>query len=201
MSKVTKKEEQVYNYLRDSIEVDGFAPSVRDICRALGIQSTSTVHRYLHSLEAKGQITLSTGKSRAIRLNDKELLTGTETYRVPLLTNVSSGSYTVSAANVDGYVDFPKVMAKGKNNLFALRVVGNGIASSGIYNGDIVIIESGKYLNDGEYIVALYKDNVHILKVGLVQGVPSLKSDEWKDGFPIEQSVILGRLIANFRFY
>ena len=201
MNTLTKKEEQVYNFIKSFIEVDGYAPSVRDICHGVGIQSTSTIHHLLHTLETKGYIALADGKSRAIRLADSGLSMGTETIRVPLLSKVSEGSVTPSASNVDGYVDFPKVMAKGKNNLFALRVTGKGLASEGILNGDLVIIESGKYLNEGDYVATLYEDNVYILHIVAVNGAIALVSDEWKEGIPSDKCTVLGRLIADFRFF
>ena len=201
MNTLTKKEEQVYNFIKSFIEVDGYAPSVRDICHGVGIQSTSTIHHLLHTLETKGHIALADGKSRAIRLSDSGLSMGTETIRVPLLSKVSEGTVTPSASNVDGYVDFPKVMAKGKNNLFALRVTGKGLASEGILNGDLVIIESGKYLNEGDYVATLYEDNVYILHIVLVNGAIALVSDEWKEGIPSDKCTVLGRLIADFRFF
>ena len=201
MNALTKKEEQVYNYVKSFIETDGYAPSVRDICHGLGIQSTSTIHHILHSLEAKGCIALADGKSRAIRLTDSGLSMGTETIRVPLLSKVSDEGATASTTNVDGYVDFPKVMAKGKNNLFALRVTGNGLASEGILNGDLVIIESGKYLNEGDYVATLYEDHVYLLHIVLKGGAITLVSDEWKEGIPSDKCTVLGRLIADFRFF
>ena len=81
MNTLTKKEETVYNFIKSFIEVDGYAPSVRDICHGVGIQSTSTIHHLLHTLETKGYIALADGKSRAIRLADSGLSMGTETIR------------------------------------------------------------------------------------------------------------------------
>lgn len=201
MDMLTKKEEQVYKYLKTFIEVDGYAPSVRDICRDLGIKSTSSVHHMLHSLASKGCITLADGRSRAIRITDNGLSTDSETIRVPLLSSVSNGFTMPSASNVNGYVDFPKVMAKDKNNLFALRVTGKGMTSEGILNGDIAIIESGKYASQNGYVAVLLNDDYYIMKAIVKGGLVSLVSDEWQNGLSSEKCTILGRLIANFRFF
>ena len=191
IEKVSEKEALIYKFIKDSIEMDGYAPSVRDICTALGISSTSTVHTYLHRMESKGLISLSSGKSRALRIHDDHSDSKSETYRVPLLSGISTPN-VFAASNVDGYVDFPKVMAKGRSNLFALRISYDTFSGLGILPGDIVIVESGQYHSMGDLVVLHGNNEFEIRKYDedMLQGKYSGNS-----------SAPLGRVIANFRFY
>ncbi len=202
MTELTEKELQVYQFVKGCIERDGYAPVVRDICQALGIRSTSTVHSYLHRLEAKGYLQMSSGKSRTMRI-ETDFREGSEpTRRVPILGRVTAGTPILAVENYDGYVDFPTVMARGRSNLFALRVMGESMIEAGILNGDIVVVESMQRADDGEIVVAMideeatvkrfYRDNG---RIRLQPANSAMKPIYAKD------VVILGKVIANFRFY
>lgn len=104
-SRLTEKEKAVFKYIRSSIRTDGYAPSVRDICSALGIKSTSTVHLYIKRLEEKGYIDRCGGKSRAIKINSLKRLEEPKTVRVPLLGQVRAGMPIMAVENYEGYVD------------------------------------------------------------------------------------------------
>ena len=153
MIELTQKEKSVYEYIKNCLENNGYAPSVRDICTAVGIRSTSSVHEYIRKLETKGYITKCSGKSRALKIESKSPSERGAMKKVPILGRVTAGVPILAVENYEGYVDFPAGMARGKANLFALRVMGESMIEAGILDGDIVVVESRKYADDGEIVV------------------------------------------------
>lgn len=202
MSELTQKEKAIYEYIADCLENNGYAPSVRDICAAVGIKSTSSVHDYLRRLETKGYIRKSSGKSRALCLeNNGQNETG-RMQRVPILGRVTAGQPILAVENYDGYVDFPSSMTHDKTNLFALRVMGESMIEAGILDGDIVVVESKRFADDGEIVVAMIDDEATVKKFyrdnGRIRLQPANCTME-----PIfaREVTVLGKVIANFRFY
>ncbi len=199
--KLTDKERAIYKFIRNTIKNDGYAPSVRDIGASVGIKSTSTVHMYLKRLEKKGYIKKQDGKSRSITLNTKEIITDTPTLRVPLIGQVRAGMPILAVENYEGYVDYPKSMASGEA-LFALRVVGESMIEAGILNGDIVIVESRRYAEDGEIVLALIEDSATVKYFYKENGRIRLQpANSAMKPIYTDSVTILGKVIANFRFY
>ncbi|MBQ0092868.1 MAG: transcriptional repressor LexA [Clostridiales bacterium] len=200
MAELNDKEYQILQFIKQSIEKDGFAPTIRDICRAVGIHSTSTVHAYLHRLEEKGALRRDSNKSRAVRLEDP---TSEEyTRRVPILGRVTAGIPILAVENYDGYVDFPSVMARGRTNLFALRVMGESMIEAGILDGDIVVVESGHYADDGDIVVALLEDSATVKRYFRENDHIRLQpANSAMQPILAKEVVVLGKVIANFRFY
>lgn len=202
MTELTEKELEIYQFVKECIERDGYAPAVRDICRALGIRSTSTVHGYLHRLDAKGYLQMSSRKSRAMRLDPSTEEESEQTRRVPILGRVTAGAPILAIENYDGYVDFPKVMARGRSNLFALRVIGESMIEAGILNGDIVIVESMHHADDGDIVVAMIEDEATVKKFYRDHGRIRLQpANAAMKPIYADEVVVLGKVIANFRFY
>lgn len=202
MNDLTQKEKEVYEYISDCLEKNGFAPSVRDICAAVGIKSTSSVHEYLRKLEAKGYIRKSSGKSRALAIENGSKSESSKMKRVPILGRVTAGQPILAVENYDGYVDFPATMARGKANLFALRVMGESMIEAGILDGDIVVVESKRYADDGEIVVAMIEDEATVKKFYRDNGRIRLQpaNSAMEPIYAVEVTV-LGKVIANFRFY
>lgn len=200
-NKLTDKEKEVYKYIREAITNEGYAPSVRDICEALGIRSTSTVHLYIKRLEEKGYIDRRDGKSRAITLKTKQPSEQPRTVRVPLIGQVRAGMPVLAVENYDGYVDYPASMA-GSDSIFALRVIGQSMIEAGIMDGDIVIVENRRYADDGEIVVALIDDSATVKYFYRDNGRIRLQpANSTMDPIYVKDVVILGKVIANFRFY
>ena len=202
MNGLNEKELETLRFVTDCIERDGYAPAVRDICHALGIRSTSTVHGYLHRLNEKGYLQLASRKSRALRLESNGEEGGEQTRRVPILGRVTAGAPILAIENYDGYVDFPTVMTRGRSNLFALRVMGESMIEAGILNGDIVIVESMQYADDGDIVVAMIEDEATVKRFFRDNGRIRLQpaNSAMKPIYAPEVTV-LGKVIANFRFY
>lgn len=202
MVDLTQKEKDIYEYINDCLANDGYAPSVRDICAAVGIKSTSSVHEYLRRLEAKGLIRKSSGKSRALIVEGNSNSETSKMKRVPILGRVTAGQPILAVENHDGYVDFPATMARGKANLFALRVMGESMIEAGILDGDIVVVESRQYADDGEIVVAMIEDEATVKRYYRDNGKIRLQpANHTMQPIFARDVTVLGRVIANFRFY
>lgn len=197
---LTKKEKLVFDYLVQSINENGYAPSVRDIGMSLGIKSTSSVHLYLHNLEAKGFIEQDAGKKRTIRLCAPY---AKAFGRVPLLGAITAGSPILAVENFDGYVDLPWNSSKySTDELFALKVRGESMIEAGIFDGDIVIVRKGSYADNGQIVVALIEDEATVKtfyrEAGHYRLQPENKSME---PIIISEVSLLGAVVASFRQY
>ena len=197
---LTKKEKLVFDYLVKSINENGYAPSVRDIVANLGIKSTSSVHLYLHNLEAKGFIEQDAGKKRTLRIcAPYARVTG----KVPLLGSITAGSPILAVENFEGYVDFPWNSSKySADELFALKVKGESMIEAGILNDDVVIVRKSSYAENGQIVVALIEDEATVKTFYKEDGHFRLQPEN-KDMSPIvvEEVSLLGTVIASFRQY
>lgn len=197
---LTKKEKLVFDYLVKVINENGYAPSVRDIGADLGIKSTSSVHLYLHNLEAKGFIEQDAGKKRTIRLCAPY---ARAFGRVPLIGAITAGSPILAVENFEGYVDLPWNNAKySTDELFALKVRGESMIDAGIFDGDIVIVRKGSYADNGRIVVALIEDEATVKTFYREDGHFRLQPEN-KTMEPIITSdvALLGIVIASFRNY
>lgn len=195
MKKLTKSQAKVFDFLKESI-ADGITPSVREICLATGLSSTSTVHSHLKSLEELGYITRTTGLNRSIRIVGEE-----KASQVPVIGKVTAGVPILAFEDISGYVPFPESKRKGRE-LFALNVVGESMKDIGILDGDIVICEKTPVAENGEIVVAM------------IDGEATVKSFYKEDNYvrlqphnpdfePIitDDVTILGKVIALSRDY
>ncbi len=202
MIDLNETEREIYSFIKNSIEVEGYAPSVRDICASLSIKSTSTVHAYLARLEQKGYIVRGQGKSRALKLVDNNEYGSKNMIRVPLLGKVTAGMPITAVENYEGYVEYPVAMAGRSEDLFALRVSGESMVDAGILDGDIVIVQKTVYADDGTIVVAMIDDEATVKKI--YHDIDCIRlqpcNPNMKPIYARNVSVI-GRVVANFRFY
>lgn len=202
MIDLNETEREIYSFIKNSIEVEGYAPSVRDICASLAIKSTSTVHAYLARLEQKGYIVRGQGKSRALKLVDNNEYGSKNMIRVPLLGKVTAGMPITAVENYEGYVEYPVAMAGRSEDLFALRVSGESMVDAGILDGDIVIVQKTVYADDGTIVVAMIDDEATVKKI--YHDIDCIRlqpcNPNMKPIYARNVSVI-GRVVANFRFY
>ncbi len=202
MVNLTEKEKEVYKFISECLEKNGYAPSVRDVCAAVGMKSTSSVHEYIRRLEAKGYIKKSSGKSRALTIEGGVQSESAKMKKVPILGRVTAGQPILAVENYDGYVDFPATMAKGKANLFALRVMGESMIEAGILDGDIVVVESKQYADNGEIVVAMIDDEATVKRFFRDNGRIRLQpANHTMEPIYSKEVTVLGKVIANFRFY
>ncbi len=198
-SRYNEKEQAIYDYITETIEREGYSPTVRDIQSALGIKSTSTVHAYLSRLEEKGMIRKDPGKSRTI--NTGKTAESKSVPRVPILGQVRAGMPILAVENHEGYVDFS---AKGypQRELFALRVTGDSMIEAGILEGDIIVVHQGTSAENGDIVVALVEDSATVKTFYKEDGHFRLQPENASMApILVNEVYILGKVVACLRFY
>ena len=199
---LTERERAIFDYIKKTIRSEGYAPSVRDICNALNMKSTSTVHTYLARLEEKGLIQKDAGKSRALRV-DNGTTSNNSTLRVPILGKVAAGMPILAVENYEGYIDFPRPSANlSSNDVFALKVQGESMIEVGIMDGDIIVVEKCNTARDGDIIVALVEDEATV-KTFYREDNRFRLQPENSEMAPIyvDELIVLGKVVASMRFY
>ena len=197
---LTNKEKMVFDYLVQSINENGYAPSVRDIVASLGIKSTSSVHLYLHNLEAKGYIEQDAGKKRTLRICAPYARVAG---KVPLLGAITAGAPILAVENFEGYVDLPWNNARyTSDELFALKVKGESMIEAGILDGDVVIVKKGSYADNGQIVVALIEDEATVKTFFRENGHYRLQPENrTMEPIIVNEVALLGIVIASFRQY
>lgn len=202
--KITKKQSEILEYIKNEILNRGFPPAVREICDAVHLKSTSSVHSHLESLEKNGYIRRDPTKPRAIEiLDDNFNLVRREIINVPIMGKVAAGSPILAVENVDGYFPIPsEYMPKGKTT-FMLEVKGESMINAGIFNGDKVLVQQQTTAENGEMIVALVEDSATVKTYYKEDGYYRLQPEN-DDIAPIivdGELKILGKVIGVFRFF
>ena len=195
MSKTPLKEKQqkVYDFLV-SKRSEGIPPTVREICLATGISSTSTVHGILTSLEDLGYITVDRKNSRGIRINAEA-----PSSMVPLVGRITAGKPILAVEEIEDYIPFPSKNAEG---LFALKVVGLSMINAGILDGDIIVADKNKPCRSGDIVVGMDGDEATVKRL-LIKDGKIIYMPENPDFEPIhpEDPMILGKVIGSYRSY
>ena len=193
MEHLTKSQQKVYDFLRKEAG-KGVPPSVREICAATGLRSTSTVHAHLKTLERLGYIHREAGLNRSIRIEG-----GTPSSQVPILGKVTAGMPILAVEDIEGYIPFP--LKEGKE-LFALHVSGLSMKNAGILDGDSVVAEQASTADDGEIVVALIDDEATVKRLFREEGQVRLQPEN-PDFSPLysDHVDILGKVIAGVRYY
>lgn len=195
-TQLSEKQMSVYNYLKKAMN-GSIPPTVREICEATGIRSTSTVHAVLSALEKNGYITRDSKTSRGIRL------TGTaETSMVPLVGRVTAGQPILAVEEIEGYIPCP-ISSERSDGLFALRVQGLSMRDAGILDGDIIIADKDIESRDGDIVVALIGDEATVKRLVQKRGEKPYLMPENPDFDPIRPDYmkILGRVVGSYREY
>lgn len=203
MVKLTDKEKRVYEYIADTINSDGYPPSVRDIQTALRIKSTSTVHAYLAKLEEKGYIRREKGKSRSMRV-DEHGGSGenTRTAKVPIVGKVAAGAPLLAVENYEGYVDFPMMNGGMYGQLFALRIAGTSMIGAGILDGDIVVVNKCASAQNGDIVVALLEEEATVKRFFKEDGRFRLQPENPAlEPIYTDEVYILGKVVSVLRYY
>ncbi len=198
MKDMTPRERSVFEYIKNSLSDNGYAPSVRDIRDALGFKSTSTVHMYLTRLAERGLITRDGGKSRAMHMDGIG-----SSNQVPLVGRVTAGKPILAEEDFEGYINFcASSVGCRPENLFALNVKGESMVDAGILDGDVVIVDKRTYAENGEIVVALIEDEATVKTFYTEDGHYRLQPEN-KTMEPIisESVAILGKVVASLRLY
>ena len=200
--KLTDKQTQILEYIRHEILAKGYPPSIREICQAVDLKSTSSVHAQLSSLEAKGYIRRDLTKSRSIEIIDDDFsLTKRQLLNIPIDGTVSCGQPILAEQNIEDYFPVPPEYIHNTNNqTFMLRVKGDSMINVGIYEKDLVIVEQCSSARNGEIVVALIEDSATVKTFYKENGYIRLQPEnDYMDPILVEHCEILGRVIGLFR--
>ena len=160
--KISAKQREILEYLKKSILNRGYPPAVREICEAVNLRSTSSVHSHLETLEKNGYIRRDPTKPRAIEIIDDNFnLARRELVNVPIIGTVTAGQPILAVENIEGYFPIMPEFVHNKQT-FMLKVKGESMINVGIFDGDYILVEESPVASDGEIIVALLEDSVTV---------------------------------------
>lgn len=194
MRKVTENEKMVFEFIKDRIE-EGYPPTVREICAEFGFKSTSTAHRYINNLTAKGLLEKGNNQNRAIRL------TGGNGMKIPLVGTVTAGIPITAIEEITDYISFQPARHYS-NPLFALKVRGESMINAAILDGDMVVIEQTQYAENGDIVCALVDNESATIKTFYKEdGHYRLQPEnDTMDPIIVDEVSILGKVVGVVRY-
>ncbi len=200
LERITPKQQEILEYIKETILKKGYPPAVREICEAVSLKSTSSVHSHLETLEEKGYIRRDPTKPRTIEIiDDCFQLTRREVVNVPLLGTVAAGQPLYAEENIENYYPIPSDLLPNAET-FMLKVKGNSMINAGILEGDQIIVEHCPTAHNGEIVVALVEDSATVKRFFKEKGHYRLQPEnDSMDPIIVDNVEILGRVIGLFR--
>ncbi|MBE5953540.1 MAG: transcriptional repressor LexA [Lachnospiraceae bacterium] len=202
-SKLSTKQQEILEYLKECILKKGYPPAVREICEAVKLKSTSSVHAHLETLEEKGFIRKDPTKPRAIEiLDDTFNLSRRELVNVPIVGAVSCGAPILANENIEGYFPVPPEYLHNKET-FMLKVKGDSMINAGIFHGDLVLVEKANTARNSDIVVALIEDSATVKTFYKENGHIRLQpeNDSMEPIIVDGDMSILGKVIGLFRTF
>ena len=203
MKELTKKQDEVLQYVKKFIVSHGYPPTTREICKGLGINSPATIHVHLNKLEQKGYIKKEDSKNRALELLVKNEFaeTNEKIVEVPLLGKITAGNPIEAIERPDEYFELPSYLVPKNKDVFTLHVDGSSMINAGILDGDIVIVERRNTARNGEIVVAMTDENEVTLKTFYKEnGHFRLQPEnDTMEPFIFDNVTILGKAIGLYR--
>ena len=198
--KISKKQQEILDYIKSEILNKGYPPAVREICEAVNLRSTSSVHAHLETLEKNGYIRRDPTKPRAIEIIDDSFnLTRRELVNVPIIGSVAAGQPLLAVESVESYFPIPSEYMPNEET-FMLNVKGDSMINIGIYNGDKVLVQKQSTANNGDVVVALVEDSATVKTFYKEDGHYRLQPEnDYMDPIIVEKVEILGKVIGVFR--
>ena len=201
MLDIKDKQLEIYNFLKTYTENKGYPPSVREICEAVGLSSTSTVHGHLKRLERKGLIKRDPSKPRALEIAELNQ-SKKEMINIPIVGKVTPGLPILATENIEDTFPVPLEYVKHDRELFMLRVTGESMKKVGINNNDLAIIEKKESAENGDIVVALIDNEATIKRFFKENGHFRLQPEnDTMDPIIVENCSILGKLVGIYRQY
>ena len=192
MKSLTERQRVVLEFLQNSMQ-EGVIPSVREICQATGIKSTSTVHACLKQLEDNGYINRKEGTNRSIKLP------GDNVVRIPLLGKVTAGLPILAVEEVEEYVPYSGGQYPA-SEMFALKVSGRSMVNAGILDQDIVVVHQTPVANNGDIVVALIGDEATVKRIFWENGHVRLQPENQEfEPIIVDECVVLGKVVSLIR--
>ena len=196
MRSAQQNQQKILDFIKREIEDKGYPPSVREICAAVGLRSTSTVHAHLNHLEQQGLIRRDSTKPRALEVLDGTLARGRS---VPLVGRVTAGMPILAVENIEDYLVLPQSML-GKDDIFCLRVQGESMIEAGILDGDIVVLRQQDSAENGDIVIALVGDEATLKRIFYEGGRVRLQPENSAmDPIYVDRADVLGKLVALIR--
>jgi len=198
--KITDKQREILEYIKETILGKGYPPAVREICEAVHLKSTSSVHSHLETLERNGYIRRDPTKPRTIEILDDDFaLTRREMVQVPIIGTVAAGAPILAEENIEDYMPLPVEMLPNKE-VFMLKVKGDSMIEAGIFSGDRVIVAKESTASNGEMVVALVEDSATVKTFYKENGHIRLQPENSSmDPIILDDVQILGKVIGLFR--
>lgn len=201
MNELKDKQKEIYEFLVSFTENKGYPPSVREICEAVKLKSTSTVHGHLKRLEQKGLIKRDPTKPRALELTN-ELNHRKELLNIPVVGKVTAGCPILATENIEETFTLPISFIKHNSELFMLKVSGDSMIKAGINDGDYAIIEKSPTAYNGDIVVALIGEEATIKTFYKEENKIRLQPENDRlDPIIVDNCSILGKLVGIFRAY
>lgn len=162
-TKISSKQQEIIEFIKSEINRKGYPPSVREIGKAVGLKSTSTVHGHLSRLEKKGYIRRDPTKPRAIEVLNNDTKEYNDVIKLPVIGRVTAGSPILAVENIDEYYSIPRDLVAGyEGESFILKVRGESMINAGILDGDYIVVRRQSFADNGDIIVALIGDEATV---------------------------------------
>lgn len=197
---ISDKQAQILEYIKDQIMEKGYPPAVREICEAVHLKSTSSVHSHLATLEKRGYIRRDPTKPRAIEICDDNFqMLRTETASLPVVGRVAAGEPILAEQNIESYFPVPaEYVPRGES--FVLKVHGTSMINAGIMDGDYIFVNSCRNAKNGEIIVALIDDSATVKRFYKEDGHIRLQPEnDEMEPIIVEDCQILGKVFGVYR--
>jgi repressor LexA len=198
--KISAKQKEILEFIKNEILRKGYPPAVREICDAVKLKSTSSVHSHLETLEKNGYIRRDPTKPRAIEIIDDTFsLTRRELVNIPMIGKVAAGQPLLAEENIEGYFPIPSEYMPNKET-FMLTVKGDSMINVGIFDGDQIIVQSQNTANNGDIVIALIDDSATVKTFYKENGHYRLQPEnDHMDPIIVQNVAILGKVVGLFR--
>lgn len=198
--KISAKQSEILDYIKSQIMTKGYPPSVRDICEAVHLKSTSSVHSHLETLEKNGYIRRDPTKPRAIEILDDAFNScRCEVISIPVVGRVAAGEPLLAVENIESYFPLPTQDLPNKE-LFMLIVKGDSMVNMGIFDGDQLVVERQNTASNGEVVVAILEDSVTVKRFYKENGHYRLQPEnDYMEPIITDHVEILGKVISLYR--
>lgn len=200
--KISGKQQEILNYIKEEILKRGYPPTVREICETVNLKSTSSVHSHLETLEKNGYIRRDPTKPRAIEICDDSFqMVRTEMVSIPVVGNVAAGQPILAEENIQEYYPVPaEDVPKGES--FILKVRGESMINAGIFNGDRIFVNACSTANNGDIVVALIDDSATVKTFYKENGHIRLQPEnDTMEPIIVNDCQIVGKVFGVLRFF
>ena len=198
--KISAKQQEILEYIKESILKKGYPPAVREICEAVHLSSTSSVHSHLETLEKNGYIRRDPTKPRTIEICDDSFqMMRREMTSIPVIGRVAAGQPILATENIEGYFPLPVEYVPNADT-FILKVKGESMINAGIFDGDIIFVEKTNNVRDGDTVVAFFDDSATVKTFYKEAGHIRLQPEnDSMEPIIVENCEIIGKVFGVFR--